>query len=155
MAASNSDTNKGIEERDTDSTIPDDSEARIHELSQDLYQKTSAYVQSELESTLDEYKLLEEMNKKVAAKYHDMKQVTSNVNVSITDLEKNYSRLEPFLSQIDDLEEKVVKLEEVAYSVDSYIKRLEAKFKAIEKRWLLNNLMYQIVARAFVSANNN
>lgn len=123
-----------MDERDTDSTIPDDSEAKIHELADDLYKKTSVYVQSELESTLDEYKLLEEMNKKTASKYKDMKQVTDNVNQSITDLEKNYSRLEPFLSQINDLEEKVVKLEEVAYSVDSYTKRLEAKFKSLEKR---------------------
>lgn len=134
MASGNRERNDPLDDRDVESTIPDDSEARIHELSQDLYQKTSGYVQSELESTLDEYKLLEGMNKKTAIKYKDMKQITDNVNQSITDLEKNYHRLEPFLSQIDDLEGKVVKLEEVAYSVDSYTKRLEAKFKSMEKR---------------------
>lgn len=40
----------------------------------------------------------------------------------------------PLLGQIDQLEDNVTKLEQAAYKLDAYTKRLEAKFKALEKR---------------------
>ncbi len=42
--------------------------------------------------------------------------------------------LEPLLLQIDQIEDSVNKLEQAAYKLDSYSKRLEAKFKILEKR---------------------
>lgn len=40
----------------------------------------------------------------------------------------------PYLQQIDQIEDSVVKLEQAAYKLDAYSKRLEAKFKSLEKR---------------------
>lgn len=40
----------------------------------------------------------------------------------------------PFLEQIDQIEDSVIKLEQAAYKLDAYTKRLEAKFKNLEKR---------------------
>lgn len=40
----------------------------------------------------------------------------------------------PYLQQIDQIEDSVVKLEQAAYKLDIYSKRLEAKFKSLEKR---------------------
>lgn len=42
--------------------------------------------------------------------------------------------LQPYLDQIDQIEDSVIKLEQAAYKLDAYSKRLEAKFKALEKR---------------------
>lgn len=38
------------------------------------------------------------------------------------------------LQQIDQIEDGVLKLEQAAYKLDAYSKRLEAKFKSLEKR---------------------
>lgn len=40
----------------------------------------------------------------------------------------------PLLQQIDQIEDSVSKLELAAYKLDAYSKRLEAKFKNLEKR---------------------
>lgn len=42
--------------------------------------------------------------------------------------------LQPYLDQIEQIEDSVVKLEQAAYKLDAYSKRLEAKFKSLEKR---------------------
>lgn len=42
--------------------------------------------------------------------------------------------LEPYLSQIDQIEDSVLKLEQAAFKLDAYAKRLEAKYKSLEKR---------------------
>jgi hypothetical protein len=42
--------------------------------------------------------------------------------------------LEPYLSQIDQIEDSVSKLEQAAFKLDAYAKRLEAKYKSLEKR---------------------
>lgn len=38
------------------------------------------------------------------------------------------------LQQVDQIEDGVVKLEQAAYKLDAYSKRLESKFKGLEKR---------------------
>lgn len=43
------------------------------------------------------------------------------------------STLIPYLEQIDQIEDSVIKLEQAAYKLDAYTKRLEAKFKSLEK----------------------
>lgn len=106
----------------------------IERLTDDLFQKTSDYVKAELEVTLDEYKLLEQMNRTTAAKYTELRGLSDQVKRSLVDLDTNYARMIPFLEKMDGLEKKVVRLEELAYAVDSYSKRLESRFKSLEKR---------------------
>lgn len=110
------------------------SEEKVSNLTKELFRRTSDYVQAELEVTLDDYKLLEQMNRKTALKYSQVKDVADGLNISLNDLEVNYARVMPYLDKVDVLEKKVSRLEELAYSVDNYSKRLEAKFKALEKR---------------------
>jgi len=110
------------------------SEEKVASLTKDLFRKTSDYVGSELQVTLEDYKLLEQMNRRTAAKYSQVKDVAEGLNNSLQDLQVNYAKLMPFLSKVDVLETKVSRLEEVAYSVDNYSKRLEAKYKGLEKR---------------------
>ena len=108
-------------------------DAKINSLSDNLFQKTANYVKAELEVTLDDYRLLEAMNKSAAEKYRSMSGLSENVAQSVSELSSSYEQLTPYLEKIDALDEKVTRLEELAYAVDSYSKRLETRFKALEK----------------------
>jgi len=106
----------------------------LNNLASQMFSKTAGWVSGELESTVEEYKLLEEMNKVTQTKYGDMKQITTNISKGITDMNEKYSHLLPYLDQIDQIDESVSRLEQAAYKLDAYSKRLEAKFKTLEKR---------------------
>lgn len=106
----------------------------ILKLGQDMFTKTADYLNGEFESTADEYRLLECMNKATLTKYVEMKDISSGVNKSMMELKAKYESLQPYLEMIDQLEESVTTLEQAAYKLDSYSKRLEAKFKALEKK---------------------
>ncbi|KAG8232165.1 hypothetical protein J437_LFUL012237 [Ladona fulva] len=99
-----------------------------------MFQKTGDYLWGELTTTQEDYRLLEAMNRATITKYSDMKQIASNVGKTLLELNEKYSSLQPYLEQIDQIEESVVKLEQAAYKLDAYSKRLEAKFKNLEKR---------------------
>lgn len=69
-----------------------------------------------------------------ATKYSDMRQITGNISKGVDQLNEKHRRLQPFLEQIDQIDESVARLEAAAFKLDAYSKRLEAKFKALEKR---------------------
>uniref|UniRef100_T1JJR6 Biogenesis of lysosome-related organelles complex 1 subunit 2 n=1 Tax=Strigamia maritima TaxID=126957 RepID=T1JJR6_STRMM len=117
---------------------PDADEAEttvnINDLSTKMFDKVSDYMEGELATTLEDYRLLEEMNRVTITKYSDMKQIATNVSKSLKDLQDKYKDLHVYLEQIDHIEESVTKLEQAAYKLDAYSKRLESKFKHLEKR---------------------
>lgn len=123
-----------VRSQDSSSGPPADRTQLVQQLTEDLFDKTSDYVKAELEVTLDEYKLLEEMNRTTASKYSDLRARCHQLKGSMLDLETNYARIIPFLEKVDGLEKKVGQLEELAYAVDNYSKRLEARCKSLEKR---------------------
>ncbi|OWF40352.1 biogenesis of lysosome-related organelles complex 1 subunit 2-like [Mizuhopecten yessoensis] len=103
-------------------------------LCRETFQKTAEYLRGEMEGTIEDYKLLENMNKITIAKYSEMKQLAQDISTSLQDLNDKYKTLQPYLEQIDHIEENVSNLEQAAYKLDVYSKRLEAKFRALEKR---------------------
>ncbi|XP_060518528.1 biogenesis of lysosome-related organelles complex 1 subunit 2 [Cylas formicarius] len=112
----------------------DPHDPNLSRLANALFSKTSDYLYGELTSTLDDYRLLENMNRVTKTKYRDMTQIAANVTKSIAELNEKYESLEPLLQQIDQIEDSVIKLEQAAYKLDAYSKRLEAKFKNLERR---------------------
>merc|ERR1719270_2739131 len=96
-----------------------------------MFTSTSDWVTGELEATTEEYRLLEQMNKLTLTKYSDMSQITENVTKSEG---SQYTDLLPYLEQIDQIDASVERLEQAAYKLDAYSKRLEQKFKMLEKR---------------------
>ena len=74
------------------------------------------------------------MNRVTATKYSDMEQITANIAKGMTSLNIAYSQLQPYLEQIDQIDESVSRLESAAFKLDAYSKRLEAKFKSLEQR---------------------
>ncbi|XP_005990020.1 biogenesis of lysosome-related organelles complex 1 subunit 2 isoform X2 [Latimeria chalumnae] len=124
-------SDSGVEtaEEATEPTEPD-----VNELCQDMFNKMAVYLQGELTATCEDYKLLENMNKLTGLKYMEMKDIAVNISRNLKDLNEKYSTLQPYLEQINQIEEQVAALEQAAYRLDAYSKRLEAKFKKLEKR---------------------
>uniref|UniRef100_A0A8C6CW11 Biogenesis of lysosome-related organelles complex 1 subunit 2 n=1 Tax=Moschus moschiferus TaxID=68415 RepID=A0A8C6CW11_MOSMO len=83
---------------------------------------------------IEDYKLLENMNKLTSLKYLEMKDIAINISRNLKDLNQKYAGLQPYLDQINVIEEQVAALEQAAYKLDAYSKKLEAKYKKLEKR---------------------
>jgi len=106
----------------------------VAELCRATFQKTADFLQGELAGTSEDYQLLEQMNRATITKYIEMKQIAGNIGKAMRDLNEKYHSLQPYLDQIDQIEESVASLEQSAYKLDAYSKRLEAKFKQLEKQ---------------------
>lgn len=130
----------------------DPHDPNLSRLATSMFSKTADYLYGELTATLEDYRLLENMNKATVLKYTDMKQVAVNISKNMVELNEQCEGfisfwvkfyfccsfvddvLLPYLEQIDQIEDSVIKLEQAAYKLDAYTKRLEAKFKSLEKR---------------------
>ncbi|KAF2355213.1 Biogenesis of lysosome-related organelles complex-1 subunit 2 [Trinorchestia longiramus] len=99
-----------------------------------MFSHTSSYLQGELSAVQEDYTLLEQMNRATIAKYADLRQITSSIGRSLDELNAKYLGLQPYLDQIDQIEDSVTKLEAAAYKLDAYSRRLEDKFKSLEKK---------------------
>ncbi|CAI9726222.1 Hypothetical predicted protein [Octopus vulgaris] len=112
----------------------DEPPADVVRLCQETMSKTAIYLRGELEGTAEEYKLLEQMNQVTINKYSEMKHIAMNISRAMVELDDKYRSLQPYLDQIDQIEESVSNLEQAAYRLDAYSKRLESKFKMLQKR---------------------
>ncbi|TMS38788.1 hypothetical protein L596_005432 [Steinernema carpocapsae] len=102
-------------------------------LSATMHEKVSAYIQGQIEGTIDDYKLLEDMNKTSAQRYADMKQVTKRVSDKIQELNKKYEGIQPYLDQIDEIDQATKRLEEATAVLDSYVAGLETRFRSLQQ----------------------
>ncbi|XP_051510542.1 biogenesis of lysosome-related organelles complex 1 subunit 2 [Myxocyprinus asiaticus] len=127
-----SNNNDGGVETAEEATEP--AEPDIDELCRDMFDKMAVFLQGELTATCEDYKLLENMNKLTSLKYMEMKDISINISRNLQDLNQKYASLQPYLDQINQIEEQVTALEQAAYKLDTYSKKLEAKFKKLEKR---------------------
>nr|XP_020857596.1 biogenesis of lysosome-related organelles complex 1 subunit 2-like [Phascolarctos cinereus] len=109
-------------------------EADITGLCQDMFSKMATYLTGELTATSEDYKLLENMNKLTSLKYLEMKDVAVNLSGNLKDLNQRYAALQPCLDQITLSEEQAAALEQAAYTLDAYSKKLEAKYRKLERR---------------------
>ncbi|XP_016107007.1 biogenesis of lysosome-related organelles complex 1 subunit 2-like [Sinocyclocheilus grahami] len=113
--------NGGVEtaEEATEPAQPD-----INELCRDMFDKMSVFLQGELTATCEDYKLLENMDKLTSLKYMEMKDISVNISRNLQDLNQKYASLQPYLDQINQIEEQVTALEQAAYKLDTYSKKL-------------------------------
>uniref|UniRef100_A0A8I3NUX7 Biosis of lysosomal organelles complex 1 subunit 2 n=1 Tax=Canis lupus familiaris TaxID=9615 RepID=A0A8I3NUX7_CANLF len=103
-------------------------EADITELCRDMFSKMATYLTGELTATSEDYKLLENMNKLTSLKYLEMKDIAINISRNLKDLNQKYAGLQPYLDQINVIEEQVAALEQAAYKLDAYSKKLGNHF---------------------------
>ncbi|XP_071954446.1 biogenesis of lysosome-related organelles complex 1 subunit 2-like isoform X2 [Antedon mediterranea] len=119
---------------DASDALEETKEPDLKELSHDMFAKAAIYLRGDLAATADDYKLLEKMNIATSKKYSQMKDFGVDIHRALSDLNEKYRNLQPFLDQIDQVEESVGNLEQAAYRLDAYSRRLELKFKQLEKR---------------------
>uniref|UniRef100_A0A3B5ABW0 Biogenesis of lysosomal organelles complex 1 subunit 2 n=1 Tax=Stegastes partitus TaxID=144197 RepID=A0A3B5ABW0_9TELE len=99
-------------------------EPDINELCTDMFEKMAVFLQGELTATCEDYRLLENMNKLTSLKYMEMKDISINISRNLQDLNNKYASLQPYLDQINQIEEQVSALEQAAYKLDAYSKKL-------------------------------
>ncbi|XP_053163177.1 biogenesis of lysosome-related organelles complex 1 subunit 2 isoform X3 [Hemicordylus capensis] len=90
-----------------------------------MFNKMAIYLTGELTATSEDYKLLENMNKLTSLKYLEMKDIAINISRNLKDLNQKYAGLQPYLEQINLIEDQVAALEQAAYKLDAYSKKLE------------------------------
>ncbi|XP_037084408.1 biogenesis of lysosome-related organelles complex 1 subunit 2-like [Pollicipes pollicipes] len=115
----------------------------LNRLAINMFTKTEQYLQGELDSVTGEYQLLTfrrrvpavtEMNRRTHAKYEEMKAVGQETHSAIEQLNTKYTELEPYLRQLEDVDQSLAKLEAVAIQLDAYSKQLESRFRAVSGR---------------------
>ncbi|XP_055626657.1 biogenesis of lysosome-related organelles complex 1 subunit 2 [Toxorhynchites rutilus septentrionalis] len=106
----------------------------LSRLATKMFQKTGEYITHELSTTVEDYKLIENMNKAMMGKVSEMRQMSDSIAAKNNELNRNYEELKPLLQKIDDIESTVDKLEAAAYQLDAYTIRLENKFKTLKSK---------------------
>ncbi|XP_059615580.1 biogenesis of lysosome-related organelles complex 1 subunit 2 [Phlebotomus argentipes] len=112
----------------------DPHDPNLSRLATKMFQKTGDFISSELTGPLEDYRLLENMNRATISKYSDMQQITENLAASTTEMNVKLEELTPYLQQIDEIDATVSKLEVAAYKLDAYTQQLEAKFKSLTQK---------------------
>ena len=92
------------------------------------------YAQTELDGTLSELVVLEQMNRIAAAKYSELSSTAEGLQSFAADLRSKHAELEPVFAEIANMDAAVVELEVVVNQLDDYSRRLEAKARALGGR---------------------
>ncbi|KJH44394.1 hypothetical protein DICVIV_09582 [Dictyocaulus viviparus] len=109
----------------------------IKQLADVMYDRVGAFLKSQIQGSIDEYKLLEDMNVGTAQRYVDMRIVADKIanNLSCLDEKCMYNEsLRPYLEQIDEVDESTRRLEEAANILDQYVCGLESKLHVIQEQ---------------------
>ncbi|XP_034839417.1 biogenesis of lysosome-related organelles complex-1 subunit 2 [Maniola hyperantus] len=106
----------------------------ISRLATQLFKKTDDYWRGEVMAGQDYYTLLEQINRLATTKHADVRSLAINLSKTLNEYNEIYSVLiKPLLLQIDQIDAKVELLEANAYRLDSYTKRLKARFKELQE----------------------
>ncbi|XP_048585866.1 biogenesis of lysosome-related organelles complex 1 subunit 2 [Nematostella vectensis] len=116
------------------STTAEAEEKDLKETCRVAFDKITQYLNGELTASLEDYTLLEQLNNLTTDKYKEMSTMTKSLITTMEKLDDKYKSLQPYLEQIDRIEDSVSSLEQAAYRLDAYSKKLENKFKRLERR---------------------
>ncbi|CAD5219612.1 unnamed protein product [Bursaphelenchus okinawaensis] len=104
----------------------------IRHTATESFTKMREYVNGQVQATVADYKLLEELNKTTEQRYLDMHQVAKNITGRLGDLTQKYDSLRPYLRQVDEVEAISKELETTVGVLEKYLNALETKFKMLQ-----------------------
>jgi len=108
----------------------------LDELSREMIQTAGDYIKTEIDICVSDYKVLERMNQMVTEKYKNLDKNSASITNEMKKLNEAYDNLLPLLSQIDDIENAIIGLEQSANKLDVYSKRLESKYRQFAEKHL-------------------
>ncbi|ORE20838.1 hypothetical protein BCV71DRAFT_74562 [Rhizopus microsporus] len=85
------------------------------------------YTKAELKVTVEDCKLLENMNYITKEKYSQMNQMSQRIMSEISKLQNTYDQFDQFITQVDDIHQQSIKMENTIKALDEYSKHLENK----------------------------
>eukprot|EP00823_Brevimastigomonas_motovehiculus_P003825 TRINITY_DN2397_c0_g1_i1.p1 TRINITY_DN2397_c0_g1~~TRINITY_DN2397_c0_g1_i1.p1 ORF type:complete len:234 (+),score=75.61 TRINITY_DN2397_c0_g1_i1:79-702(+) len=97
----------------------------------DMFAKLTQYMKGEIDVSMEDYRLLEQLNLIAGNKYKDMADKAEEFVVVVDSIAAKYNALKPFLSQIDDLDTKTGHLEQVVKQLDTYTEQLDGQFRKL------------------------
>lgn len=71
----------------------DPHDPNLSKLANKMFRKTEEYITNELQAPLEDYQLLENMNRATIAKYSDMRQISENLSISTAELSQKFQAL--------------------------------------------------------------
>lgn len=88
----------------------DPHDPNLSRLATKMFEKTNDYISHELNTSLEDYKLLEQMNRATITKYADMNQITENLAASSAELKQKLDNLvrNPQFLYTDEIEKQLV-----------------------------------------------
>lgn len=99
---------------------------------EETFEKVSDYVNAELRASLKDYEFITKLNKTATASFKDYLAVAEKIGKNVDRINENQkarARLENLVQAIDEIDSKVKSLEDLAYRIDSYSKRLEDTYR--------------------------
>jgi biogenesis of lysosome-related organelles complex 1 subunit 2 len=96
---------------------------------QTLFLNVTSFIQAELQATSSEFKLLENLNLRVASEYDHQADFAAGLRVFVERLKQKNNNFAHYLQQIDEIDQEVTELEAVVSTLDNYTSNLEAKIK--------------------------
>eukprot|EP00026_Physarum_polycephalum_P019736 Phypoly_transcript_21895.p1 GENE.Phypoly_transcript_21895~~Phypoly_transcript_21895.p1 ORF type:complete len:147 (+),score=37.34 Phypoly_transcript_21895:132-572(+) len=143
MATNNNEKEKEkVEEPQKEETTPEGSAndkskyGNVEQLTHVMFENIANYLKGELTATTNDYKLLASMNAVASSKYSEMSEVARGLTSFMKDLQQKYQDFQPYLDKIEEIDTSVTELEKTVVLLDEYSKRLEWKFKNLDKALL-------------------
>merc|ERR1712110_825269 len=127
MSAPTSQEQKPVAGKDTEQ-----GGVKLHDVTQEMFERISAVLLHELSAGTEDYVLLERMNAITTEKYSKMSLSAENLTTFMSQLKEKYQSYRPFLEKIDQIEAGVQSLEDTVMQLDEYSKRLENKYKQLD-----------------------
>ncbi len=95
----------------------------------EMFERLTKYVNGEIQSSAEDFALLEQLNFVAAARYEDMGSKALALTNLMKALQERTAVLKPQLDQINQLHANVVQLEQIVKSLDMYSADLERQFR--------------------------
>lgn len=75
-------------------------DSELNRLATKAFEKTYTYVTHDMNASLDDYKLLQQMNRACISKYSDMQQISENLATSSIQLKEKFDKLVRYQNQV-------------------------------------------------------